>query len=376
MQRERFMFRITAIDSGNRQVSDSFSIDVEENPIKEDKLNHKIVIHFSAPDEKNFTNDVKSKISFLEKLASYVDIEGDKTAKKIRVNSLSENGFVLSYSNTSLPTGHCPRGELKAIMNRLLLPEGNVKNQFKKYMEPSYSIEKGHIEYRGVCTAHTPTSVKSAAVPTSATETTNGTSPASSPGVVTSSSAQDNLFISTILPAVIITLLLIVAILVACILYRRNRQHKKGRADSKSEFVSKGTPIIFPGEADMDRESTAATPMLLKDEKPPLQPLDFSGGGVGAEKPNGNGAGNGSAMVRSPLITKPTMMGPGRALGKTHVSEAETELWQKPLLQDMDENPLYRPPPAFEPAGVKENRSPRPKHASPQQRDPPPYVPP
>jgi len=126
----------------------------------------------------------------------------------------------------------------------------------------------------------------------------------------------------------------------------------------------------------LDKESTAATPMLLKDEKPPLQPLDFSGGGGGVEKAHGNGAGNGAPMVRSPLITKPPSVGPGRALGKTHVSEAETELWQKPLLQDMDENPLYRPPPAFEPAGLKENRSPRPKHASPQQRDPPPYVPP
>lgn len=366
-------FRLTAYDSGNRFVADAFSVDVEEDPVKEEKLNHRIFIHFTVPDEKNFTSDVKYRIQLLQKLAQYF---GDRMVKNIRVNSLSENGFVLSWSNVSLPMDRCPKSELRAIMNRLLLQEtGQVRAQFKRFMEPAYVIHKSYIQYGGSC-GETPK--VAAAIPTAATDTTNGTIPSVTTSVVTTAAAQDHFFVSTILPAIIIALLLIVATLVACILYRRNRQNKKGRAESKSEFVSKGAPVIFPDEVDLDKESTAATPMLLKDEKPPLQPLDFSGAGGAMDKPHGNGHGhgNGAPMVRSPLIAKPPSTGPGRALGKTHVSEAETELWQKPLLQDMDENPLYRPPPAFEPAGVKENRSPRPKHASPQQRDPPPYVPP
>ncbi|VDK22344.1 unnamed protein product [Anisakis simplex] len=119
------------------------------------------------------------------------------------------------------------------------------------------------------------------------------------------------LWIPIVLGAVFL-LLLIVLILVCCL---SKRKHQKA---VPSEYVSKGMPVVFPEEIPQEDEAvTVATPMLVREERPPL-------------------------------IIPTTSPHP-----------------------HFHDNHLYKPPPP-----LSSTSSPRPRSSATNQRLPPPYVPP
>uniref|UniRef100_A0A914CB66 Dystroglycan C-terminal domain-containing protein n=1 Tax=Acrobeloides nanus TaxID=290746 RepID=A0A914CB66_9BILA len=78
------------------------------------------------------------------------------------------------------------------------------------------------------------------------------------------------MFSDLLLPIILFIILLVVlAILILlCCFFRRKSPKKK-----TNEYVTKGTPVVFPEEVPREDEelSTVATPMLVKEERPPLQ---------------------------------------------------------------------------------------------------------
>lgn len=135
---------------------------------------------------------------------------------------------------------------------------------------------------------------------------------------------SEEYFITIIVPAVIISVMLLVAGIAACVLYRRRRTGKMNvEEDGRSSYGNKGIPVIFQEELDEKPESGTKTPVILKDEKPPLAPPEYSKSGS---------------------------------------------------LRLTDDSEPYQPPPPF--TRTQDNgRQPRPK-PTPTYRKPPPYVPP
>ena len=90
---------------------------------------------------------------------------------------------------------------------------------------------------------------------------------------------DDDFYLSTVLPLAILLLLLITALLIACCLYKRNKSHKLvATKEAKSEYVSKGMPVVFPEEMENGTEmATVTTPMLVREERPPLVPPSMTG---------------------------------------------------------------------------------------------------
>lgn len=135
---------------------------------------------------------------------------------------------------------------------------------------------------------------------------------------------SEEYFITIVVPAVIISIMLFIAGTAACVLYRRRRTGKMNvEEDGRSSYGNKGIPVIFQEELDEKPESGTKTPVILKDEKPPLAPPEYSKSGS---------------------------------------------------LKLTDDSEPYQPPPPF--TRTQDNgRQPRPK-PTPTYRKPPPYVPP
>ncbi|KAJ8976624.1 hypothetical protein NQ317_009716 [Molorchus minor] len=96
----------------------------------------------------------------------------------------------------------------------------------------------------------------------------------------TSHSSNDDYLITFIVPAVIISIMLFLATVAACVLYRRRRTGKMNvEEDGRQSYGNKGIPVIFQEELDEKPEPGTKTPVILKEEKPPLAPPDYSKSG-------------------------------------------------------------------------------------------------
>lgn len=86
--------------------------------------------------------------------------------------------------------------------------------------------------------------------------------------------------ITIVVPTVIISIMLFLAGIAACVLYRRKRTGKMNvEEDGRNNYGNKGIPVIFQEELDEKPESGTKTPVILKDEKPPLAPPEYSKSG-------------------------------------------------------------------------------------------------
>lgn len=85
---------------------------------------------------------------------------------------------------------------------------------------------------------------------------------------------SEEVLITYVLPAAIILLMLLIALLIACLLYKRRSTGKMelGDEEERKSFRSKGIPVIFQDELDEKPEIVTKSPVILKDEKPPLLP--------------------------------------------------------------------------------------------------------
>lgn len=83
-----------------------------------------------------------------------------------------------------------------------------------------------------------------------------------------------DVLITYVLPTTIILLMLLIALLIACLLYKRRNTGKMelGDEEERKSFRSKGIPVIFQDELEEKPEIVTKSPIILKDEKPPLLP--------------------------------------------------------------------------------------------------------
>jgi dystroglycan 1 len=85
---------------------------------------------------------------------------------------------------------------------------------------------------------------------------------------------NQDVLITYVLPTTIILLMLLIALLIACLLYKRRNTGKMelGDEEERKSFRSKGIPVIFQDELEEKPEIVTKSPIILKDEKPPLLP--------------------------------------------------------------------------------------------------------
>lgn len=268
----------------------------------------------------SFAHSALQKRNFIEKLR---DLYQDKDTNSISLHSISNGSTVITWHNRTLPTGYCADDEVSRLRSVLVKSDNDrrsVTDEVLDAMGSKFPVKQITVIPMGICLG----------------ELTDFHSPDNNvPPVDDSTSVgafHDDYLITFVLPAIIIAAMLILAGIIACVLYRRRRSGKMSvseQDDERQSFRSKGIPVIFQDELDEKPDPGNKSPVILKEEKPPLPPPEYQKTEDGADVPM--------------------------------------------LPKENSEEP-YQPPPPFA-TNRDTNRQNRPK-PTPTYRKPPPYVPP
>uniref|UniRef100_A0A9J8A3I6 Dystroglycan 1 n=1 Tax=Cyprinus carpio carpio TaxID=630221 RepID=A0A9J8A3I6_CYPCA len=271
-----------------------YAIDAFEVRVNRWGNNFKSPVLFTAVfegDARTVTNDIHKKILLVKKLAQSF---GDRNSSTVTLKNIMKGSIIVEWTNNSLQQNPCPREQIQQLSRRISNNDGEIPD------------------------------------PT--------TSPVT-PAVGAGRQSNDDVYLHTVIPAVVVAAILLIAGIIAMICYRKKRKGKLTIED-QATFIKKGVPIIFADELDDSKPPPSSSmPLILQEEKPPLPPPEY---------PN----------MGSPETTP---------LNQDLLGEYTP-------LHDEDPNaPPYQPPPPF--STPMEGKGSRPKNMTPY-RSPPPYVPP
>lgn len=314
-----------ATDKGGLSAIDAFEVRVSRWP-----TNDKTPVVFTARfdgEPRSVTNDIHKKILLVKKLAYAL---GDRNSSTVSLRNISKGSIVVEWTNTSLPQHPCPREQLAAMSRKLASADGKPSQTFRYSMEPEFRPLDVAVKGRASCR-------KYSFVPPGEIDLPEP--PAVTPGLGTSRQSTDDVYLHTVIPAVVVAAILLIAGIIAMICYRKKRKGKLTIED-QATFIKKGVPIIFADELDDSKPPPSSSmPLILQEEKPPLPPPEY----------------------------------PNMATPETTPLNQEL-LGEYTALRDEDPNaPPYQPPPPF--TTPMEGKGSRPKNMTPY-RSPPPYVPP
>lgn len=307
-------YQLVCEDRGGLTANDGLVVTVNAAPRV--RYNVEFSMTLETPYE-TFINSASIKRKFVEKLR---DLFRDRDTSSIRINSIMEGSTVVSWNNKTLATDPCPNKEIRRLRQVLVNDDETYADRVEVIMGPEFPVSAISLTPIGICQGEM-TVVHTAAPPVEEQPSAN---------------ASDEYLITFIVPAVIISVMLALAGIVACVLYRRRRTGKMNVEDDErmTNFRSKGIPVIFQDEIDEKPESGTKAPVILKEEKPPLAPPEYS-----------------KSVTPVPPHTP-----------------------QPPTVEENSDAP-YQPPPPFAASNQDHGRQSRPK-PTPTYRKPPPYVPP
>lgn len=315
-----------ATDKGGLNAIDAFEVRVNRWP-----ANDKTPVIFTVRldgEPRSVTNDIHKKILLVKKLAYSL---GDRNSSTVSLRNISKGSIVVEWTNTSLPQHPCPKEQLTAMSRTLADTEGRPTQTFKYAMDPEFRPLDVMVKGRASCRMYSfipPGDIDLPEPP-----------PAVTPALGTGRQSTDDVYLHTVIPAVVVAAILLIAGIIAMICYRKKRKGKLTIED-QATFIKKGVPIIFADELDDSKPPPSSSmPLILQEEKPPLPPPEY----------------------------------PNMATPETTPLNQEL-LGEYTALRDEDPNaPPYQPPPPF--TTPMEGKGSRPKNMTPY-RSPPPYVPP
>ncbi|XP_005740525.1 dystroglycan-like [Pundamilia nyererei] len=313
-----------ATDKGGKSIMDAFEVRVHRW-----SNNNKPSVMFAARfhgDPNTLSNDVHKKILLTKKLAYAL---GDRNSSTVTLRSITRGSIVVEWTNNSLQQSPCPKDQITILSNRIADPQGTPKVVFIKAMEPEF--KPINISVRGINKCQHYTFIPPGEVPMPELPTATP-----SPDPI---KGTDDVYLHTVIPAVVVAALLLIAGIIAMVCYRKKRKGKM-TIEEQATFIKKGVPIIFADELDDSKSPPSSSiPLILQEEKPPLPPPEY-----------------------------PNMSGPHSTLLNQDLLEEYS------VYQDDDPNaPPYQPPPPF--TVPIEGKGSRPKNMT-AYRSPPPYVPP
>ncbi|KAF7662809.1 hypothetical protein LDENG_00225490 [Lucifuga dentata] len=314
-----------ATDKGGKSIMDAFEVQVNRW-----STNDKPSVIFAARfhgDPKTLKNDVHKKIVLTKKLAYAL---GDRNSSTVTLRSITKGSIVVEWTNNSLQQSPCPKDQITVLSNRISDPQGTPKLAFIKAMEPEF--KPINISIRGTNKCQSYTFIPPGELPMPVL-------PTATPSPGTGRRSSDDVYLHTVIPAVVVAALLLIAGIIAMVCYRKKRKGKM-TIEEQATFIKKGVPIIFADELDDSKSPPSSSiPLILQEEKPPLPPPEY-----------------------------PNMAGPHSTLLNQDLLEEYS------VYQDEDPNaPPYQPPPPF--TVPIEGKGSRPKNMT-AYRSPPPYVPP
>ncbi|XP_034946402.1 dystroglycan isoform X1 [Chelonus insularis] len=328
-------YQLIATDKDGASANDNLVVVVE--PASTVKPSAEFTIKLGV-NYKLFSQSAMLKKNFILKLR---ELFGDKDTNAISITSIvpapGSNNTIVTWRNTTLPTAYCPNDEITRLSEVLFVKPDNkeLTNRIERIMGTEFPVDQLTLTPMEICLGEF-TRVHSH-------DSGRGMLPPILSGadrddddLRTLGTSQDDYLITFVLPAIIISAMLVLAGIIACVLYKRKRSGKMSvsgeRDDERQTFKSKGIPVIFQDELEEKPDPGNKSPVILKEEKPPLPPPEY------------------------------------------HQEKVDDGSDQPMLPKESNSEEPYQPPPPF--ARTSDNtRQNRPK-PTPTYRKPPPYVPP
>ncbi|KRF80285.1 uncharacterized protein Dg isoform X3 [Drosophila virilis] len=259
-------YLLIAEDSGGLSANDALVVVVTHMPKKEYAILYKAYL---AIRHESFNAELQRK--FVERIAQ---LHGDANTNQIVVRSITthhdSDGTIVNFYNASLYKSHnrCPDKEMAATRNIYLSSDMMPSLSVKKALGPELNLTSFTVVPSGTChhAENSDISQHEYIPPRSKEPSLKPTFP-------------DEYFATFILPAVIIVVMILLASIIACCLHRR--RHKSGKMElgdeeERKSFRTKGIPVIFQDEFEEKPEIGNKSPVILKDEKPPLLPPSYN----------------------------------------------------------------------------------------------------
>ncbi|XP_055323853.1 uncharacterized protein LOC129578779 isoform X4 [Sitodiplosis mosellana] len=256
---------LVAEDKEGLQASDALVVVVSQPPHREYSTAFEFTLNMPYED---FNNSLSQR-RFIERIAQ---IYNDPTTSNIQIRSIRKihqtGSTYVTFFNTTLHRPHnvCPTEEIDTLKNILLHKDGSIRSRVKDIIGNEFDLVKIHLAPTGPCLPTDQNKVLTANIPIK-------------PDDSDPLNFKDDHLLTFILPAVIILAMLFLTCIIACVLHRRRMTGKMELAGDEEErraFRSKGIPVIFQDELDEKPEIGNKSPIILKDEKPPLLPPSYN----------------------------------------------------------------------------------------------------
>uniref|UniRef100_A0A8D0GEI6 Dystroglycan 1 n=1 Tax=Sphenodon punctatus TaxID=8508 RepID=A0A8D0GEI6_SPHPU len=317
-----------ATDKGGLSAVDAFEIHVHKRP-HGDKPPVKFQARFHG-DPNSVANDIHKKILLVKKLAFAL---GDRNSSTITLQNITKGSIVVVWTNNTLPRDPCPKEQIRVMSKKIANDTGSPSPAFSNALEPEFRPINISVVGAGSCShlQFIPVTKDGRIIPAIVPTVLSDKDP--------EKTSEDDVYLHTVIPAVVVAAILLMAGIIAMICYRKKRKGKLTIED-QATFIKKGVPIIFADELDDSKPPPSSSmPLILQEEKAPLPPPEY---------PNQN-------MPETTPLNQDT-------------------IGEYTPLRDEDPNaPPYQPPPPF--TAPMEGKGSRPKNMTPY-RSPPPYVPP
>lgn len=132
---------LRARDNNSAETFDAFEVLVvpSETPVVQE-LKVRITNEFA-------TFNLALKLALLKKIAAYYD---DADESKITVLTFSPGSVIMTWTNDSLPTDKCDEEKLQYVTNKMLLPNGEVREEFREALR-GFPVVSASQERFSVC---------------------------------------------------------------------------------------------------------------------------------------------------------------------------------------------------------------------------------
>ena len=234
---------LRARDNNSAETFDAFEVLVvpSETPVVQE-LRVRITNEFA-------TFNLALRLAILKKIAAYYD---DADESKIRVLTFSPGSVIMTWTNDSLPTDSCDEEKLQFVTNKMLLPNGEVREEFREALQ-DFPVVSASQERFGVCNgsfiAPTVTPIDPARKETR---------------------VEEDLWYKHVLVGLLIVVIIIV--LVALLIWYNRRRRPKPVKEKRT--FKKRKPIVLGPEIEL--KPLPGKPLVLPDDDPSLPPSYIS----------------------------------------------------------------------------------------------------
>ncbi|KQS62479.1 uncharacterized protein Dere_GG22304, isoform C [Drosophila erecta] len=259
-------YLLVAEDSGGLSAHDALVVVVSPAPKRDFGFFFKAYLSIK---HERFNADLQRK--FVERVAK---LNGDATTGQIQIRSITthhdSDGTIVNFYNTSLYRKHnsCREKEVAMTRSVYLNSDLSLREAAKRALGPELNLTNFSVVPFSIC--HLTVNVDTNQldyIPSRPEEPTH------------KSSFGDDYMITFVWPIVIIVAMIVAASIIACCLHwcrQRSGKMELGDEEERKSFRAKGIPVIFQDEYEEKPEIGNKSPVILKDEKPPLLPPSYN----------------------------------------------------------------------------------------------------